>query len=143
MDTPVHEHPADYWRFAPQGFDLLLASFTPRRVYVQGRPDFPHTLVGIGYKDGGTAAAAALERLDPAIRRVSGTLTHEISPLLAPDPFRPIGDELRDDEAALYPERMLHVAFDRILRRDAEIARLRAELARVDPGNELLAADKR
>ena len=36
MDFPVHEHPADYWRFPPQGFDLLLEAFSPRRVYVQG-----------------------------------------------------------------------------------------------------------
>jgi SAM-dependent methyltransferase len=139
MDTPVHEHPADYWRFPPQGFDLLLEKFTPRRVYVQGRPDFPHSLVGIGYRDGGTAAAGALERLEPLIRAISGTSTQEISPLLAPDPFRRLGEELREDEMALYPERMLHVAFDRILRRDEEIARLRAELARVDPTNEILA----
>lgn len=138
MDTPVHEHPADYWRFPPQGFDLLLERFTPRRVYVQGRPDFPHSLVGIGYRDGGTPAAGALERLEPLVRRVSGTLTHEISPLLAPDPFRALGEELGEDEVARYPERMLHVAFDRILRRDEEIARLRSELARVDPTNAAL-----
>ena len=29
MDFPVHEFPADYWRFAPQGFELLLERFAP------------------------------------------------------------------------------------------------------------------
>ena len=52
MDFPVHEYPADYWRFAPQGFDLLLERFTPRRVYLQGAPVFPHTLAGVGHKAG-------------------------------------------------------------------------------------------
>jgi SAM-dependent methyltransferase len=138
MDTPVHEHPADYWRFPPQGFDLLLEGFDPRRVYVQGRPDYPHSLVGIGFKGASPGATEALQRIDPLVRRISGTLTHEISPRLAPDPFRALGEELRPEENARYPERMLHVAFDRILRRDEQVRALRAELARLDPTNPLL-----
>lgn len=138
MDTPVHEHPADYWRFPPQGFDLLLASFSPRRVYVQGRPDFPHSLVGVAFKGEDPAREEALAALDPMLRRIPGTLTQEISPLLAPDPFRLIGEELGPEEQARYPERMLHVAFDRILRRDQTIRRLRSELERLDPLNPLL-----
>lgn len=143
MDTPVHEHPADYWRFPPQGFDLLLEGFDPRRVYVQGRPDYPHSLVGIGFKGESAAAQGALDRIDPLIRGIPGTLTHEISPRLAPDPFRPIGEELRPEEVGRYPERMLHVAFDRILHRDEKIRALRAELARLDPTNPLLHDDER
>src|SRR5690606_5295371 len=128
------------WRFPPQGFDLLLRAFTPRRVWVQGRPDFPHTLVGVGARDGGADVAQSLERLDPLVRAIPGTSTHEISPLLAPAPFRALGEELRDEEAALYPERMLHVAFDRILRRDERIRQLRAALGELDPRHPLLAA---
>jgi SAM-dependent methyltransferase len=138
MDTPVHEHPADYWRFPPQGFDLLLEGFDPRRVYVQGRPDYPHSLVGVGFKGDVSGARASLERLDPLVRRIPGTLTHEISPRLAPDPFRALGEELPPEENARYPERMLHVAFDRILHRDEKIRALRLELARLDPTNPLL-----
>ena len=50
MDFPVHAYPADYWRFTPEGFDLLLKEFASRRVYVQGHPRFPHSLVGVGRK---------------------------------------------------------------------------------------------
>ena len=128
MDYPVHEYPADYWRFTPQGFDLLLRSFSPRRVYVQGHPEFPHSLVGVGKKGG---EREALDALDPVVTRIPGTLTQEISPRVGPDFFRPLGAGLAEEEKRKYPEVMLHVAYDRILQRDEEIERLRAELCRL------------
>ncbi len=137
MDYPVHEHPADYWRFAPQGFDMLLERFSPRRVYIQGLPAFPHSLVGIGIKAGlrGDAEAQAqhphLDRLDRRVRTLSGTLTQEISPRLGHDPFRLLGEELSEEEQPRYPVNMLHVAYDRLLQKDEKIARLQQELKRV------------
>lgn len=128
MDYPVHEYPSDYWRFTPQGFDLLLRSFSPRRVYVQGHPDFPHSLVGVGKKGGNSEA---LDGLDPVITRIPGTLTQEISSRVGPDFFRPLGASLAEEEKKKYPEVMLHVAYDRILQRDEEIEQLRAELRRL------------
>ena len=128
MDYPVHEYPSDYWRFTPQGFDLLLRAFSPRRVYVQGHPDFPHSLVGVGKKGGGDEA---LDSLDPVITRIPGTLTQEISSRVGPDFFRPLGVTLSEEEKKKYPEVMLHVAYDRILQRDEEIERLRTELRRL------------
>lgn len=126
MDTPVHDHPSDYWRFTPQGFDMLVKDLAPRRVYSQGHPLFPHTVAAIARKGG---SEAPLARLDEAIPRIPGTLTQEISPRLAPDPFRPLGAGLSDEEQAKYPEVMLHVAYHRILELRDEVDRLRAQLA--------------
>lgn len=137
MDYPVHEHPADYWRFPPQGFDLLLESFAVRRVYLQGAPLFPHSVVGIGIKLGQPDAAARqaeqarLERLDRRVRTIPGSLTQEISPRLGRDPFRLLGEELSAEERPRYPVSMLHVAYDRLLQKDEEIARLQHELKRL------------
>lgn len=125
MDTPVHDHPSDYWRFTPEGFDLLVKDLSPRRVFLQGHPLFPHTVAAIARKGG---SEAALVPLDDAVPRIPGTLTQEISPRIAPDPFRPLGATLAPGEEAKYPEVMLHVAFDRILALKEEVARLRAEL---------------
>jgi len=128
MDYPVHECPADYWRFTPQGFDLLLSAFSPRRVYVQGNPDFPHALVGVGKKGG---SEEAFDALDPLVIQIPGTLTQEISPRIGPDHFRLLGTTLTEEEKKKYPEVMLHVAYDRILRQEEEIERLKAELRRL------------
>jgi hypothetical protein len=134
MDYPVHECPADYWRFTPQGFDLLLKAFTSRRVYMQGRPDFPHSVVGVRKKGGGDESLAAL---DPEVTNIPGTLTWEVSPRIGPDYFRLLGEELAKEEQKKYPGVMLHVAHDQILRQEEEIERLRAELRRLTVPHEV------
>jgi SAM-dependent methyltransferase len=128
MDFPVHEYPADYWRFTPQGFDLLLEHFSPRRVYVQGHPRFPHSLTGVGRKGG---REGILQPLDAVVTQIPGTLTQEISPRIAPDPFRLLGEELKEEEKWKYPEVMLHNAYNKLLEKDEEIERLRAEVRRL------------
>ena len=131
MDFPVHEHPADYWRFPPQGFDLLLERFVPRRVYVQGAPVFPHSLAGVGLKPGaaeGDISQAQLDRLDRRVRMIPGTLTQEVPPRLGPDLFRLIDEEMPEEQQARYPVPMLHNAYDQLLQKDEEIARLQHEL---------------
>ena len=140
MDFPVHEHPADYWRFAPQGFDLLLERCVPRRVYVQGAPVFPHSLAGVGLKPGPAEAHARhaeLEQLDRRVRTIPGTLTQEITPRLGPDLFRLIDEELSEEQQARYPVPMLHNAYDQLLQKDEEIARLRHELHAVQHAAEV------
>ena len=131
MDFPVHEHPADYWRFPPQGFDLLLERFVPRRVYVQGAPVFPHSLAGVGLKPGTAEediSQAQLDQLDRRVRTIPGTLTQEVPPRLGPDLFRLIDEEVPEEQQARYPVPMLHNAYDQLLQKDEEIARLQHEL---------------
>ena len=64
-------------------------------------------------------------------RTVSGTLTQEIISQLGPDLFRLLGEELSEEEQPRYPVSMLHVAYDRLLQKDEEIARLQYELKRL------------
>jgi SAM-dependent methyltransferase len=50
MNFPVHDHPSDYWRFTPEAFRSLLKAFDSSYVESAGEEDFPHTVVGIGFK---------------------------------------------------------------------------------------------
>lgn len=50
MLYPIHDHPYDYWRFTPEGFKSLLKPFSRSFVGHAGRDDFPHTVIGIGFK---------------------------------------------------------------------------------------------
>ncbi len=74
MDFPIHEHPDDYWRFTPAGFELLLGDFQDRLVFFQGRSVMPHTVLGIGFKTARTQESklelirAISERFDGAIK---------------------------------------------------------------------------
>lgn len=61
MDFPIHDFPYDYWRFTPEAFRSLLKPFAHSFVGIAGRPTFPHTVVGIGFK-GSQPDLAAFER---------------------------------------------------------------------------------
>jgi SAM-dependent methyltransferase len=50
MFFPIHEHPADYWRFTPQGFELLLEPFESSVVMAQGYELLPEGIFGVGVK---------------------------------------------------------------------------------------------
>jgi len=50
MDFPIHEHPYDFWRFTPSGFESLLRGFATSAVFALGREDFPHTVLGVAWK---------------------------------------------------------------------------------------------
>jgi len=52
MDFPIHDYPYDYWRFTPEAFKSLLKPFAASFVGFAGMEDFPHTVVGIGFKGG-------------------------------------------------------------------------------------------
>ena len=51
MNFPIHDYPADYWRFTPEGFKSLLKDFSYYFVDGIGRDLFPHTVVGLAFKD--------------------------------------------------------------------------------------------
>jgi len=50
MLFPIHECPADYWRFTPEGFRLLLRPFQTALVSHEGEPEIPHTVFGLASK---------------------------------------------------------------------------------------------
>ena len=50
MNFPIHDYPYDFWRFTPEAFKSLLKQFTGVFVGLAGIADFPHTVVGIGFK---------------------------------------------------------------------------------------------
>ncbi|OCC14270.1 Glycosyltransferase [Dissulfuribacter thermophilus] len=50
MDFPIHDHPSDYWRFTPQAFFEMVKGFEQKRVFFQGDPLKPHTVIAIGAK---------------------------------------------------------------------------------------------
>ena len=50
MKCRIHGYPRDYWRFTPEGFKSLLKPFAASFVAHAGRSDFPHTVVGVGFK---------------------------------------------------------------------------------------------
>ncbi len=50
MNFRIHDYPCDYWRFSPEAFKSMLKPFTSSWVGHAGLENFPHTVVGIGFK---------------------------------------------------------------------------------------------
>jgi SAM-dependent methyltransferase len=50
MDFPIHDYPYDYWRFTPEAFKSIMKPFADSFVGFAGRENFPHTVIGIGFK---------------------------------------------------------------------------------------------
>ena len=50
MNFPIHNFPNDYWRFTPEAFKSLLKNFEMSFVNFKGKENFPHTIIGIGFK---------------------------------------------------------------------------------------------
>jgi SAM-dependent methyltransferase len=61
MFFPVHEHPWDYWRFTPEGFESLLEPFETKLVLAHGYRLLPEGVYGVGVK--GSAPALKAECL--------------------------------------------------------------------------------
>lgn len=51
MNFQIHNHPYDYWRFTPEAFKSLLKPFASSFVGSAGDKIFPHTVVGVGFKN--------------------------------------------------------------------------------------------
>ena len=50
MKFPIHDYPNDYWRFTPEAFRSILKPFKTSFVEFVGADEFPHTVIGIGFK---------------------------------------------------------------------------------------------
>jgi len=86
MYFPIHEYPADYWRFTPDGMRALARPFETILIGSAGHVDFPHSVVAIGIKAGGDPTAAGrLERaLEHWSRREAQGLKEWLTLLLPP-----------------------------------------------------------
>jgi len=51
MNFQIHDYPNDYWRFTPEAFRSLLKPFASSFVDFAGESNFPHTVVGMGFKE--------------------------------------------------------------------------------------------
>ncbi len=67
MNFPIHNYPADYWRFTPAAFDHLLRRSRARAVMFQGDAEFPRTVLGVAIKP---AASGQRSYLRGVIQRV-------------------------------------------------------------------------
>jgi len=50
MYFPIHDYPHDYWRFTPEAFRSLLKPFAYTFIGFVGKENFPHTVIGVGFK---------------------------------------------------------------------------------------------
>lgn len=87
MNYPIHDFPHDYWRYTPEAFRSILQSFSGSFVGSAGLEDFPHTVVGVGFKGTVPDLAAfkqsflewqkiqAMHDKGPALKRVVKLLT--------------------------------------------------------------------
>jgi len=51
MKFPIHEYPNDFWRFTPEGLKSVLRLFAYSFVSFVGNKEFPHTVIGLGFKN--------------------------------------------------------------------------------------------
>lgn len=51
LDFRIHDSPADYWRFTPDGLRSVMKPFSSVFVGSAGRESFPHTVIAIGVKE--------------------------------------------------------------------------------------------
>ena len=58
MNLEIHGSPFDYWRFTPQGFEVLLEGFEFKKISYGGKENFPDTIVALACKSKSIDVAA-------------------------------------------------------------------------------------
>ena len=81
MFFPIHAHPWDYWRFTPEGFDLLLQPFESRLVVAQGWELMPEGVFGIGIKGNAPLSTDQLPRTMNIARHWDGGKRVDLGPI--------------------------------------------------------------
>lgn len=84
MDFPIHDYPYDYWRFTPEAFKSLLQPFAHAFVGYQGPVNYPHTVVGIGFKGVQPSMSIFQAQYDEWQRKDRKTLTQRVRQFLPP-----------------------------------------------------------
>lgn len=67
-DLPIHMFPKDYFRPSPDGLDTLFETFPRRLLGYQGRPEFPHTVLIIAFRDSSADIVSLCSRLVQELR---------------------------------------------------------------------------
>jgi SAM-dependent methyltransferase len=81
MFFPIHAHPWDFWRFTPEGFDLLLRPFESRLVVAQGWDLMPEGVFGIGVKGPADLSAEQLPRTSQIAREWGAGRQVDLGPM--------------------------------------------------------------
>lgn len=81
MFFPIHAHPWDYWRFTPEGFDLLLQPFESRLVVAQGWDLMPEGVFGVGVKGPASLTTDQLPRTMNIARHWDGGKRVDLGPI--------------------------------------------------------------
>lgn len=86
MYFPIHEYPADYWRFTPDGMRALARPFETILIGSAGLAEFPHSVAAVGIKKGGdpTAGVRLQRALEHWSRHEAQGLKEWLSLLLPP-----------------------------------------------------------
>jgi len=81
MFFPIHAHPWDYWRFTPEGFELLLEPFESSLVVAQGWDLMPEGVFGIGVKGPAELTEEQLPRTMNIARHWDGGKRVDLGPI--------------------------------------------------------------
>jgi SAM-dependent methyltransferase len=81
MFFPIHAHPWDYWRFTPEGFELLLQPFESRLVLAQGWDLMPEGVFGVGVKGPADLRPEVLPRTAEIARTWGGGKQVDLGPM--------------------------------------------------------------
>ncbi|MGI8663296.1 MAG: class I SAM-dependent methyltransferase [Acidimicrobiales bacterium] len=81
MFFPIHAHPWDYWRFTPEGFELLLEPFESKLVVAQGWEFMPEGVFGVAVKGPAELSPGQLPRTMNIARHWDGGKRVELGPL--------------------------------------------------------------
>jgi SAM-dependent methyltransferase len=81
MFFPIHAHPWDFWRFTPEGFELLLQPFESSLVVAQGWDLMPEGIFGLGVKGPATLTPEQLPRTHEIARQWSAGRRVDLGPM--------------------------------------------------------------
>ena len=81
MFFPIHAHPWDYWRFTPEGFELLLEPFESKLVVAQGWDLMPEGVFGVAVKGEAKLSPDQLPRTMNIARNWHGNKRVDLGPI--------------------------------------------------------------
>lgn len=84
MKWPIHNHPHDYWRFTPEAFNSILGVFPHSYVDFVGCENFPHTVIGVGFKGSVPSLEQFKERIEYWKLRWNPRLWKKVAKLIIP-----------------------------------------------------------